>query len=555
MRGLRGLLVLVLLAGCDDPTPAPVPTQLTVAGGGQTGAAGAALAQPLVARVTDEDGDPIRGVVVRWTVSAGTVTPDSVQTDAQGEARAVWTLGGAAGQQTATATAAGLNPASLTATATAAAAAQVVARPDSLALSLAGDTATLRVTAADRFGNAVGVAFTSLDPAVASVSAEGVVRAAGNGSTRIVVSSGAVADTVPVRVRIAAFTSVSAGINHSCGVTAEGEAFCWGSGAFGILGNGDTLDRYAPTRVAGPVRWVAVSAGFQHTCGLSTDGAVYCWGYNDAGQLGIGETGGSRNEPTRTATDVRFTRVSVGGKHSCAVAVTGRMYCWGADASGQLGNGTGAGPTAAPALSAGSLEFREVSAGSEHTCAVTTLERVNCWGSNLYGQLGDGTRLQRQSPVPVADARSYAAVSVGASHSCGVTAAGDAFCWGRNDQGQLGTGSTSDVDVPTQVAGERRFSRVAAGADHSCGHEAGGAAYCWGRNADGQLGTGTSAESRAPVAVAGPAGFRGVSAGGRHSCGVLASGAALCWGVNSSGQLGTGTDSPSNVPVRTAAPR
>ncbi|HEX8359233.1 MAG TPA: Ig-like domain-containing protein [Longimicrobium sp.] len=554
MRRVRYLLMLLAIAACDDPASAPVPTQLTVAGGGQTGAAGAALPQPLVARVTDEDGDPIRGVTVRWTVSAGTVTPDSVRTDEQGEARAVWTLGGAVGAQTATATVTGLNPASLTATAGPAAAAQVVARPDSLAFSLPGDTATVRVTAADRFGNAVGVAFTSLDPAVASVTAEGVVRATGNGTTRIVITSGAVADTVPVRVRIAAFASVSAGINHSCGVTAEGEAFCWGSGAFGILGNGDTSDRYAPTRVAGPVRWAAVSAGFQHTCGLSTDGELYCWGYNDVGQLGTGEEGGSRNEPTRAATDVRFTRVSVGGKHSCAIATTRRMYCWGTDAAGQLGNGMSAGRATAPTLTAEELVFREVSAGSEHTCAVTTLQRVNCWGANPSGQLGDSTRAQRQSPVPT-DERSYATVSAGASHSCAITTEGGAFCWGSNNQGQLGTGSTLDVDRPTAVADGRRYSRISAGSDHSCGVDVDGVALCWGRNANGQLGTGTSADSRTPAPVAAPASFRGVSAGARHSCGVLASGAVMCWGLNSSGQLGTGTDSPSNVPVRTAAPR
>jgi alpha-tubulin suppressor-like RCC1 family protein len=554
MRALRGLLVLVLLAGCDDPASAPVPTLLTVAGGGQTGAAGAALAQPLVARVTDEDGDPVRGVVVRWTVTAGTVAPDSVETDAQGEARAVWTLGGATGQQTATATAAGLNPASLTATATAAAAAQVVARPDSLALSLVGDTATLRVTAADRFGNAVGVAFTSLDPAVATVSAEGVVSAAGNGTTRIVVTSGAVADTVPVRVRIAVFTSVSAGINHTCGVTEEGEAFCWGSGAFGVLGNGDTADRYAPTRVAGPQRWFAVSAGFQHTCGVSTENAVYCWGYNDQGQLGIGEVGGSRNVPTRTASNVLFHRVSAGGKHSCAVSPSGGIYCWGSDASGQLGNGTGAGSAAAPAR-AGALAFRDVGAGSEHTCGVAAeLGRVYCWGANASGQLGDGSRAQRQSPVPVADTRHYSSVKAGASHTCSVVSAGDAFCWGRNDQGQLGTGGTSDVDVPTLVAGLQDVTRITTGADHSCG-EVVGMAYCWGRNADGQLGTTSPAESRTPVLVQPRSDFVSLSAGGRHSCGVLASGAVLCWGHNASGQLGTGTDAASNTPMRTAAPR
>jgi alpha-tubulin suppressor-like RCC1 family protein len=547
--------MLMLLAACDDPASAPVPTQLAVAGGGQTGAAGAALAQPLVARVTDEDGDPVSGVMVRWTVSAGTVTPDSVKTDGQGEARAVWTLGGAAGQQTATATAAGLNPASITATATAAAAAQVVARPDSLALSLVGDTATLRVTAADRFGNGVAVAFTSLDPAVATVSGEGVVSAAGNGTTRIVVSSGTVADTVPVRVRIAVFTAVSAGINHSCGVTEEGEAFCWGSGAFGALGNGDTADRYAPTRVAGPQRWFAVSAGFQHTCGVSTENAVYCWGYNDQGQLGIGEVGGSRNEPTRTASNVLFHRVSAGGKHSCAVSPSGGLYCWGSDASGQLGNGTGAGSAAAP-IRAGALAFREVGAGSEHTCGVAAeLGRVYCWGANASGQLGDGSRAQRQSPVPVADTRGYSTVTAGSSHTCAVLSAGiDGFCWGRNDQGQLGTGGTSDVDVPTLVAAQEGYTRISAGADHSCGQWS-GLVYCWGRNADGQLGPTPAAESRTPVPVQPRDLFRIVSAGGRHSCGVLASGAVLCWGHNASGQLGTGTDVSSSTPMRTAAPR
>jgi alpha-tubulin suppressor-like RCC1 family protein len=196
------------------------------------------------------------------------------------------------------------------------------------------------------------------------------------------------------------FASLSAGLSHTCGVTTDGVAYCWGSG--GTIGDGtiDQLPKSSPVRVAGGLSFASVSAGTYHTCGVTTAGAAYCWGSNQLGGLGDG-TEEFRQAPTLVAGGLSFALISAGEHYSCGVTTTGAAYCWGHGEIGQLGSGD-INQQLTPVPVSGGLNFASVSAASVHTCGVTTVGRVYCWGGNDIGQLGDGTTTQRLTPVLVA---------------------------------------------------------------------------------------------------------------------------------------------------------
>jgi alpha-tubulin suppressor-like RCC1 family protein len=212
---------------------------------------------------------------------------------------------------------------------------------------------------------------------------------------------------IPVRVRSPiAFRTIGLGANHSCGVTTTNVAYCWGFNDVGQLGDG-TQDnvRLRPVRVAGGLRFRQVISGGDgsgHTCGVTTDNVAYCWGLNSFGQLGDG-TNSNRVRPVLVARGLAFRQVKPGSTHTCGVTTSDVAYCWGSNGFGELGDGTTI-IRLRPVRVVGGLAFRLVSATGHHTCGVTTRSRAFCWGGNEFGQLGDGTTSNRLTPGAVAGA-------------------------------------------------------------------------------------------------------------------------------------------------------
>jgi len=353
---------------------------------------------------------------------------------------------------------------------------------------------------------------------------------------------------------VSGFAAVTAGGNHSCGLTAAGAPYCWGVNSEGELGNGSTTNSSTPAAVSGGLTFAAVHAGpgSAHSCGVTTASAAYCWGYNGYGQLGNGSTSNS-TVPVAVAGGLAFAVVSGGFGHSCGVTGAGAAYCWGWNFAGQLGNGSTTN-SSTPVAVTGGLTFLSVSAGEYHSCGLTAAGAGYCWGDNTSGQLGNGSTTSRSAPAAVAGGLTFVAVNAGGAHSCGLTAAGVAYCWGANSFGELGNGANTIDSTPVAVAGGLTFAAVRGGNDHTCGLSTAGAAYCWGDNADGELGNGTTTNSNTPVAVTGGLTFAAVSAGSGFSCGVTTAGTAYCWGRNVGGQLGNGSTTSSSTPVRVSNP-
>ncbi len=399
-------------------------------------------------------------------------------------------------------------------------------------------------------------------------------------------------------------TSIATGHNASCGLTAGGEAWCWGSNSHGQLGNGTTLDQPAPLRVLGGVPFASITrpslltysmfGSGTHTCALSTVQTAYCWGSNGAGQLGDG-TRQSRLTPAMVQGGHTFGTLTAGGDVSCATVVGASTWCWGSDVSGRLGHDTSyASSTPAPVLGGtgfdqiasnsyapqicgvggGTLrcwgvglmdyvvrgqpttlavpaQLVAVSEGARHACGLTGTGQAWCWGSNDFGQLGNGTTEWSglTPPTAVAGGLVFTSISAGWERTCGLVAAGDAYCWGDNGSGVLGTGNAaSALTAPVLVQGGHTFAQLSLMDDHICGVDLGGSAYCWGSNYSGQLGDGTTGTRSVPTLVQGGLTFESVKAGAQYTCG-LVSGAAYCWGQNYYGNLGDGSTTSSAVPV------
>ena len=303
--------------------------------------------------------------------------------------------------------------------------------------------------------------------------------------------------------------AIAAGGAHTCALTSAGAVQCWGSNGFGQLGDNSTTNRLTPVAVSGLSSGVvAIAAGGKHTCAITSAGAVQCWGYNYDGQLGDNTTTNRLTPVAVSGLSSGVVAIAAGASHTCALTSAGAVQCWGYNVVGQLGDNTTTNrltPVAVSGLSSGVVA---IAAGGAHTCALTSAGAVQCWGSNGSGQLGDNSITNRLTPVTVSGLSSgVVAIAAGGSHTCALTSVGAVQCWGYNYDGQLGDDSDTDRLTPVAVSGlSSGVVTISAGFHHTCALTSAGAVQCWGWNAAGQLGDNSTTGRLTPVAVSGPGG-------------------------------------------------
>jgi len=366
---------------------------------------------------------------------------------------------------------------------------------------------------------------------------------------------------------IASVNSVSTGEMFSCAVFNNRTGKCWGLNNMGALGDGTLVSSSLPVSVSGLIEATAIDSGARHSCALTNDRTIRCWGDNQLGQAGDG-SGVSYTTPVTVSgispnlalEDVR--QVTSGVFHNCAILQDYTAVCWGLNNSGELGDGSTVNKSTPVAVSGSISNFEQLSAGghsispSAFTCGLVDNGTVYCWGENNQGQLGDNSTTDNSTPDLVMGLTNVASISAGGRHVCAVQDNGSGLCWGDNLYGQLGDNSTTGQDnyMATNIVGNDNFSAISAGYYHTCGLLVDSSVRCWGDNRYGQLGDNSTTNREIPTAVSGITSATAISSGDYHTCAVLADQSVKCWGYNNYGQLGDNTQTNSVLPVNVVDP-
>jgi alpha-tubulin suppressor-like RCC1 family protein len=383
---------------------------------------------------------------------------------------------------------------------------------------------------------------------------------------------------------------VAVGDATSCVLATGGTVECWGYDRHGETGSlraetncgsaGLTaVCNTQPTAVSIPPA-TAIAAGAGDVCALSGRGEVYCWGYNGEGELGTGHVAESA-QPLPVAGVKQARAVAVGGNGACALLANGTVDCWGDNNYGELGIGTDRGPETCASSACSRTPVRvalrgavDIAAGGHHYCALLAEGQIECWGSNIAGELGNDTTGVSSTPVPVTFISPARQLAAGQEHTCALLLGGTVDCWGGNAGGQLGIGTNKGPQTCTDPCSKRpvrvdtidgQVAAIAAGGDYTCALLTTGRVDCWGDNASVDLetpGTSGSASCQVPGSLrantcspsATPSPGIGdavaIGTGSSNACALLKDASVECWGDNTYGELGNGATTASGTPVR-----
>ena len=378
------------------------------------------------------------------------------------------------------------------------------------------------------------------------------------------------------------FTNVSLGGEFTVALTVEHEVFAWGDSTYGQLGNGSFISKYRPVNITGNFDLeendyiVQIATGYLHAAALSHMGKVFLWGDNEYGQLGTGDLNTYLLPIDITASfnlssEEKIIEVECGNYFSSAITSSGRLFTWGDNNSGQLGDGSTV-QKALPNEITSNFDLLvdeliiDVSLGSAHALALTSTNRVFSWGYNFSMQLGDGTNVSRNTPLDITSSFTLSVeeaiqqIAAGNHHSAIVTTLGNVFTFGFNIYGQLGDGTTVNKGIPTNITGQftlntgEKIERIMLGVHTSAAVTNQSSVFTWGKNSCSELGDGTTIDSPNPINISSLFSFSNeltvydISLGDSFMAVVDSEGTMYLWGDNYEGKLGIGSTTLQSTP-------
>ncbi|MCG2661385.1 MAG: RCC1 repeat-containing protein [Kiritimatiellae bacterium] len=349
-------------------------------------------------------------------------------------------------------------------------------------------------------------------------------------------------------------TSLAAGENHSLVLKDDGTVWAWGCNYSGQLGDGTWVSTNRPVQVSDLSEVSAVAGGGNYSLALKNDGAVWAWGTNSQGQLGDG-TWTTTNRPVQVVGLSEVTVIAGSGSangFSLALKNNGTVWAWGCNENGQLGDGT-TNNANQPVQVVGLSDVKAIAGGggaNGFSLALKNDGTIWAWGNNTYGQLGDGTTINKVSPIQVVGLSGMSAVAGGQNHSLALKNDGTVWAWGSNGDGQLGDGTKADANRARQTIGLSNIIAIAAGEKFSMAMDRDGTVWAWGSGYYGQLDNGILGYAAEFGLVNGLTEAVSVAGGMYHSMALKNDGTVWAWGYNYYGQLGDGTATDTNHPVQ-----
>jgi len=331
----------------------------------------------------------------------------------------------------------------------------------------------------------------------------------------------------------------------------------WGNGTFGRLGNNDTTNRLIPvTTFAGGTNWKQVSSRGSHTAAIKTDGTLWTWGAGANGKLGNNDTTDRSTPVTTFIGGNDWKQVSAGANHTAAIKTNGTLWTWGTGAAGRLGTNDETNRLTPVTTFAGGTDWKQVSGGTQHNAAIKTDGTLWTWGANYSAQLGTNDTTQRNTPViTFAGGTNWKSVACGGYYVSAIKTDGTLWGWGNGGSGRLATNDEATRSTPvTTFVGGTNWKSVSCGRFHTLAIKTDGTLWGWGVGAGGKLGNNDGANKLTPITTfAGGTNWKQVSCIDDFTAAVKTDGTLWVWGSNTNGRLGTNDTTQRNTPVTTFA--
>ncbi|MFA6867165.1 MAG: hypothetical protein WCR54_06570, partial [Clostridia bacterium] len=353
------------------------------------------------------------------------------------------------------------------------------------------------------------------------------------------------------------FVSVACGVRHTVAIDNNGNLYSWGNNEYGQLGLNTTVSSLTPQHIKmSGINFIEIACGEDFSLALSDNGKLYSWGHNNCGQLGDG-TFIDKHLPTEITYTEPFIKICCGTDHSMAISESGKLYVWGSNSSEKLGIEE-ISDYNKPQLLKIDMTVKEIACGTSHSMAITMDGDIYAWGDNSYGQLGDSNIASLSTYIPQKInliGKKFSKISCGNYHSLALSDSGEVYAWGKNDLGQIGNGSTENgilenVSTPFQIdIINVDFNLITCGSSNSFAVSANGDLYAWGKNDIGQSGDCTLSNNLTPKQITAVVEISYIAAGANYTVVIDSNNNLYTWGNNADGKLGNGNTVNSLLPL------